>query len=198
MEEEPTSDDPVARFEEVFRIHYGPALAYLRRRTDNAGDAEDLAAATFLAVWRRIDEVPAGPVPRRWILRIAEGQLSNLRRGRRRRGVLLQRLVCQLPRGRQTDVDDIEDPSDEGLAMLAFTRLRRPDQEVLSLITWEDLSRTEAAALLGCSENALNIRLHRARRSLQREYEALSETTKRRRGQGRLGGGAASEGVAGD
>lgn len=45
----------------------------------------------------------------------------------------------------------------------AMARLRAPDQEVLRLIEWDDLSHADAAALLGCSRAVLAVRLRRAR-----------------------------------
>jgi RNA polymerase sigma factor (sigma-70 family) len=40
------------------------------------------------------------------------------------------------------------------------------DREVLLLAAWERLSTAEIASVLGCSENAAALRLHRARRRL--------------------------------
>ena len=48
----------------------------------------------------------------------------------------------------------------------AFRSLAEADREVLALVGWEGLDRGQAAAALGCSRNALRIRLHRARRRL--------------------------------
>jgi RNA polymerase sigma-70 factor (ECF subfamily) len=40
------------------------------------------------------------------------------------------------------------------------------DREVLALIAWEGLDAGQAAQVLGCSRNAVRIRLYRARRKL--------------------------------
>ena len=53
----------------------------------------------------------------------------------------------------------------------AWDRLASKDQEVLRLVTWDELSNEEAAQVLGCSTNALAIRLHRARQHLARYLE---------------------------
>jgi RNA polymerase sigma-70 factor, ECF subfamily len=49
----------------------------------------------------------------------------------------------------------------------ALARLPSAEQELLRLVAWEGLSHREVAAVLGCSENAAAIRLHRARRHLE-------------------------------
>ena len=47
-----------------------------------------------------------------------------------------------------------------------MAKLSPRDQEVLQLIAWEDLDITDAAKVLGCSNTACKVRLHRARRRL--------------------------------
>lgn len=53
----------------------------------------------------------------------------------------------------------------------AIARLREADREVLALVLWERLSHSEVAELLGCSTNAVAVRLHRARARLRRLLE---------------------------
>lgn len=62
------------------------------------------------------------------------------------------------------------DPADEVVdrqaLAAAFNSLAEQDREVLRLICWEGLERTDAARVLGCSAAAFRVRLHRARRRL--------------------------------
>jgi RNA polymerase sigma-70 factor (ECF subfamily) len=51
----------------------------------------------------------------------------------------------------------------------AIERLRPVDREVLELVMWEGLTHAEAAQVLGCSTNAVAVRLHKARKRLQAE-----------------------------
>jgi RNA polymerase sigma-70 factor (ECF subfamily) len=48
----------------------------------------------------------------------------------------------------------------------ALANLAEPDQEVLRLVGWEELTVAEAATVLGCTRTAAAVRLHRARRRL--------------------------------
>ena len=48
----------------------------------------------------------------------------------------------------------------------AMAKLSPRDEEVLQLIAWEDLDIADAATVLGCSNTACKVRLHRARRRL--------------------------------
>ena len=73
-----------------------PLLGYALRRTDNTDDAADVLAETFLAAWRRLDEVPAGDEAKLWLYGTARRVLANHRRGERRRLALADRLKTDL------------------------------------------------------------------------------------------------------
>ena len=53
----------------------------------------------------------------------------------------------------------------------AFSQLSDSDTELLRLVYWENLSRSEIAEVLGLSVNAVNVRYHRA---LERVSGALN------------------------
>ena len=50
------------------------------------------------------------------------------------------------------------------------------DREVLRLIAWEGLESREAAAVFGCSYGAFRVRLHRARRRLEKQLAAAGHS----------------------
>lgn len=155
------------RFEEIYRDNRGPVLAYLLRRTSNSDDAADVLADTFVTAWRRLDDVPPGGEARLWLYGVARRSLANHRRGERRRSVLAGRIRAELavayrapePGGQLADLAD------------ALGSLPEADQELLALVAWERLDHQQIASVLGCSRNAVDVRLHRARRRLS---EALA------------------------
>jgi RNA polymerase sigma factor (sigma-70 family) len=157
------------RFEELYAAHRVPLLGYALRRTDNTDDAADVLAETFLAAWRRLDDVPAGDQARLWLYGTARRVLSNHRRGERRRLALADRL--------RADLAEMYRPPehDGGAADLAaaFRRMPSADQDVLALAGWEGLDAGQIAAVIGCSRNAARIRLHRARRRLAAEIDRV-------------------------
>jgi predicted DNA-binding protein (UPF0251 family) len=51
----------------------------------------------------------------------------------------------------------------------ALDRLSAREREALLLVLWEELSHADAAQVLGCSANAVAIRVHRAKTRLRRE-----------------------------
>lgn len=154
-------------FERFYRQHAAAVLAYLARRCPSAADAHDALAETFLVAWRRPEEVPAGDAGRLWLYGVARRVLSNQRRGERRRGRLAARLRADRQEAVVPGPDEVAG-GDEVLRALA--RLSERDREILLLAAWEGLSHGEIATVLGCSENASAIRVHRARGRLRDAY----------------------------
>jgi RNA polymerase sigma factor (sigma-70 family) len=64
----------------------------------------------------------------------------------------------------------------------ALDRLSVREREALQLVLWEELSHAEAAQVLGCSANAVAIRVHRAKTRLRRELSATELPATKRPG----------------
>ncbi|MEI8407326.1 MULTISPECIES: RNA polymerase sigma factor [unclassified Kribbella] len=160
VHDHPPPDGRRERFEEVFGAHREAVLGYLRRRTDSGHDAADLLADTFLVAWRRLDDVPPGNQTRPWLYGVARRVLANHRRGEGRRHALATKLRQELS---DLETTDAALPDDTPAAR-AFRALPEQDRELLSLVAWEELDTAQIATVLGISNNAVRIRLHRARK----------------------------------
>lgn len=150
-----------SRLEDLFSAHAGAVRAYARRRVDPAA-ADDAVSEVFVIAWRRLDDVPDDALP--WLLGCARNVLAHQSRRFRRDHALLDRLAAEGALGSAVGTD-------RGLAR-ALAQLTANDRELLLLIAWEGLEPGQAARVLGCSRNALAVRLHRARKRLA---AALSE-----------------------
>ena len=153
------ADDRRHAFEAVYAANFGPILGYVLRRTQNADDAADVVAETFLTAWRRLDELPSGDRTRLWLYGVARRVLANHRRGERRRSDLSDRLGAELS-GVHRDPEFTGELASIGAA---FRSLPDADRELLGLVAWECLDNAQIAVVLGCSRNAVRVRLHRAR-----------------------------------
>jgi RNA polymerase sigma factor (sigma-70 family) len=167
VDHDPRSE-ALARFQVAYDAAYGPVSAYIRRRTADQGDAQDALAETFTIAWRRLDELPEPETALPWLYGVARRVLANQRRGNRRRDDLASRLRGQ--RGGGVDVEaEVAASEDRRIVLAAMSRLRNADQEVLRLAVWEELPHRDIAAIVGCAEPAVAVRLHRARSRLARE-----------------------------
>jgi RNA polymerase sigma-70 factor (ECF subfamily) len=160
------TNDRRDRFERCYQQLYAPVSAYVLRRVSSPEAAAEIVAETFLTLWRRLDDAPAGNGLRPWTYGIARRVLANHLRGERRRTALTDRLVTDFARIVQQLPDPAESVTDRALLLAAIAQLSERDQELLRLVAWEGLSNDEIAVVLGVGPAAVRLRLHRARRRL--------------------------------
>lgn len=152
------------RFSRLYREEGRAVLAYALRRVEDREDAADVVAETFLIAWRRFEEVPHGSGAKLWLYAVARRVIANLHRTERRRTRLGRRLAESL----QTDLATHDRAAGEAAEVLrAMAGLGEEDRELLLLVSWDGLSPSQAAQVIGVSSLAARSRLHRARRRLR-------------------------------
>lgn len=157
------------RFESCFREHHARLLAFTMRRLSGREAAEDVVADTFAVAWRRRDCIPDRPLP--WLYAIATNVIADQYRTTRRRHDLGARLAHEA-HAEAPSSDPAESLALRDAFATAFTRLEEHEREVLRLVAWDGLAVGEAAQVLGCSQGAFRVRLHRARRKLAKRLDA--------------------------
>ncbi|GIJ30501.1 siderophore-interacting protein [Micromonospora qiuiae] len=167
-EKEPvTHAEPNERFTALYRTHYRQVYAYAVSRAGRKL-ADDVVGDTFMVAWRRLDAVPAAPLP--WLLGVAR----NVVRERFRDDIRQASLAAELRAWVVEAAGDVADGVAERAAMLAaLAALREDDREALTLTAWQGLSAKDAARVAGCSTATFFVRLHRARKRLE---QAMSDT----------------------
>jgi RNA polymerase sigma factor (sigma-70 family) len=156
------SDD---RFEALYRSSYKAIFGYALRRTDGDLDAvADLVAEVFVVALRRQDAIPVPPQDRPWLYGVARRVLLDHQRRRSRRIRLESRLRTQAALSAAGSGDD--DPSLLRVRA-AMEQLRPADREALQLVAWDGLSHAEAAQVLGCTANAVALRVHKSKARLR-------------------------------
>jgi len=153
------NDKFLDRFEDFFRENYQRLSQYVARRVPVA-QVDDVVAASFVVAWQKFEQTANPSLA--WLLRIASYEVANHRRSLRKwNNVVSLEVVRELSStSTSTDVDGAE-------VVAALGRLSDADQEVLRLIHWDTLTRTEVAEVLRLTPNATNVRYHRALRRLR-------------------------------
>lgn len=162
-----TDDD--TRFGSIYDAHRVALMAYCRRRLPHDA-VDDVLADVFLTAWRRIDQIPSGS-ELVWLYGVARNVAANQQRSFIRRSRLRARV-----QSRRLDAapDTAAVRIDEDHAVLdALATLSEPDQEVLRLRAWEELNSAEIGVVLGISTSAVDMRLSRARRRLERAMSSV-------------------------
>ncbi|HEY2053357.1 MAG TPA: sigma-70 family RNA polymerase sigma factor [Solirubrobacterales bacterium] len=167
------------RFESCFREHHARLLAFAMRRVSGREAAEDVVADTFAVAWRRRDRIPDGPLP--WLYAIAANVIADQYRSTRRRQDLGLRLAHEA-RADASGSDPAESLALRDAFATAFARLEEHEREVLRLVAWDGLEVREGAQVLGCTQGAFRVRLHRARRKLVRQLDAAKPIDQECRG----------------
>ncbi|MDX6742677.1 RNA polymerase sigma factor [Actinocorallia sp. A-T 12471] len=127
---------------------------------------EEVVSETFTIAWKRLADLPPQPLP--WLLGVARNVLrENYRAEMRREEFAAELRERALPP--QADVAD--DVAERQAALRALAALPEDERELLILVSWHGLSPREAAKVVGCSAATFRVRLHRARRRLQRELD---------------------------
>ncbi|WP_402469583.1 RNA polymerase sigma factor [Isoptericola aurantiacus] len=122
---------------------------------------DDVVSETFLAAWRRVEDVPSEPRP--WLFGVARNVLATQVRTHGRWQALGVRLE-QEPRAVQEPLDDVA--TDRTDLRRAWELLGDADREVIALVAWDGLTNIEAAQVLGCRPSTFAVRLNRARKRL--------------------------------
>jgi RNA polymerase sigma-70 factor (ECF subfamily) len=145
----------------------------------NETDAEDAAQDTVIKVYRNLHLFRGEAQFRTWVLSIARNEgLGRLRRMATRREESLDAAADEqtgdytpaiLTSWREVPSDALEQKELGVLLRQAIEGLPEIYRNIVILRDIEEMDIREAAAVLGISEGAVKVRLHRARGLLQRE-----------------------------
>ena len=161
--------------EALFREHHGAVYRAAYRITGNAMDAEDVLQTVFTRLLRREEQPDLSETAGSYLHRAAvNAALDLMRRRKRAKKVDLDEVGDRL-------VDDVQPGPErargnqELKARLreAMSRLSPRQAEIFSLRYLEGLGNLEIAKMLGSSQTAIAVLLHRARHRLQKELGSL-------------------------
>jgi RNA polymerase sigma factor (sigma-70 family) len=170
----PSVDD---LFEAAYRSSGTAVLGYALRRSSSREDALDVVAETFATAWRRRSDLPADPEEvRPWLFGIARRCLANVVRSTDRATRLGARLADCLTGDTVPDPATLHESRVDTAAIRGvLAELSDEDRELVTLIAWEGLTPTQAAAVLGLAPGTARVRLHRARTRLRAALPAPAE-----------------------
>lgn len=166
-------------FERLVREQGGRLLSVARRFLRDEEEARDAVQECFLSAYRALDRFDQGSRLSTWLHRIViNACLMRLRSRRRKPEDPIEDLLPKF----QADGHQVNHPTPEwggsaetllarsetrSIVRQAIDSLPESYRAVLLLRDIEELSTEEAAKSLGVTENAVKIRLHRARQALR-------------------------------
>jgi len=163
-------------FDELVSEYYPKVSLFVQRLSGWDLDEDEIVQEVFLAAWRHVKKYRGDASPLAWLRSIA---LNECRRRYRRLG---------LWKRWKTDVgvkltERTSDPADAPLhtkeradaVRFAIQQLPHLEREVVVLHYLEQQDIEQIAAMLGIRRNAVDARLHRARRRLKPNLQGLVE-----------------------
>lgn len=164
-------------FADLVRGHADRAYAVALRMTGNPSDAQDVAQDALVAAWQHLDGFRGTSSFATWLTRIVINRCHNLRRGHHPTEPLDEEAADALGEAGRAGWSS---PGVEGqvvarqhlaAAQEAILDLPLDQRAALVLTAVVGLPHAETAAVLGISEQAARVRVHRARRALLARME---------------------------
>ena len=157
-------------FEDIVRLHH-PAVARLAHRLlgwrDRDAD-EDIVQEVFLVALQRLNRFRGESSLATWLMGITLNQCRAHRRG----SVMRLRFLRQWWRSPDSASIVADDDTNEQVRA-AVAELPPRDREVIVLFYLEQMPVADIAQLLGMTNNAIDVRLHRARQRLRARLAGL-------------------------
>jgi RNA polymerase sigma factor (sigma-70 family) len=166
-------DGEAEAFEFLYRRVSPNLMGYLLRLTRNRERAEDLLQITFSKIHRARGSYLRGAPVLPWILAIARRSFLDERRSAH---VRTEDLSAD---GSLPELQNEERPLPTELSdalEIAIDRLPETYREAIVLTKITGLSVAEAATVLGATETAVKLRVHRGYNQLRKELEQYSRT----------------------
>jgi RNA polymerase sigma-70 factor (ECF subfamily) len=127
--------------------------------------AEEIVSEVYLTAWRKLADIPQPELP--WLLSVARNVTANQFRATVRQRSIAAELRAWTQAGRPAAPDIADQVTERHAVLAALGTLSAPDRDLLTLVAWHGLTPA-AAGVMGCSTAAYFVRLHRARRRLDR------------------------------
>lgn len=142
-------------------------------------DVEDVAQEVFVRLYHSLDQLRAAEVFEPWLYRLTQNAAYDYLRRAKRRGEMRmsdlseqQVLHADAKAGGKRQMEEDEKTRLRDLVNSLFQNVSEQDRILLTLKEVEGLSLKELEGVYGVNENALKVRLFRARQRVLKAYRA--------------------------
>jgi RNA polymerase sigma-70 factor, ECF subfamily len=171
-------DGDAAAWEPLVLAHQQAVFRLSYLLLGDSDDAEDVAQETFLRAWKYLRRFDATRPLRPWLLSIASNLASNRRRSAGRYVAALMRAFRDEPTSTTMEEKSSQYMQAHDL-WKAVQTLNLPDQQIVYLRYFLDLSVAETAEVLQVADGTVKSRLSRAleklRKIIQHDFPMLLE-----------------------
>jgi RNA polymerase sigma-70 factor, ECF subfamily len=171
--------DP-ARFEALYRKYLAQVYSYAYYELGDHHDAEDATERTFVAALTNLHRFEERARPedgqgastfRVWLFRIARNVVADRQRARYRRPEEGLEAAATLADGADDPAAQVARRDEASAAWRAIERLPGDRRRAIILRFVDEMSTSEIAGVLGRSEGAVRVLIHRGLRSVARDLD---------------------------
>ena len=178
------SGDAVA-FNEIVRLYRGRILGTVYRLIGRPEDVEDVTQDVFVRLYYSLDQLRLPQVFEPWLHRLTVNTTYDYLRKRRRSGGIAmadlseeQVVAADAVESGKRHEEDVEHDKVRQVVGALFENISDEDRILLTLKEIEGLSLKELQEIYEVKENALKVRLFRARKRALKALEGLKEQGK--------------------
>ena len=179
-------DGDGAAFNELVRAYRRRILGTIARLISHPEDVEDVGQEVFLRLYFSLDQLRSAEVFEPWLYRLtANAAYDYLRKRRRRMESRMadlseqQVMLADAQAGGRVDSDDSERKRIRETVDSLLDAVSEEDRVLLTLKEVEGLSLKELGTIYHVNENALKVRLFRARQRVLKAFSAGQKQAKR-------------------
>lgn len=167
-------------FEELVDRHYQSVYRFAYRFLNDPPEAEDITQEVFLRVFRASKTYSPRAKFSTWLYTITKNLCFNELRKKRTVSIVSieDEMIPELPSVDDSTVSKIEEAEVRERVLVAVKSLPPNLRIAVILLKYHGLSYEEVAEILGCTINAVKLRVHRAKNFLARSIGYLSQETK--------------------
>lgn len=173
-----------AAYSQVVQTYRKRILGTIARLIGRPEDVEDVGQEVFLRLYFSLDQLRAPEVFEPWLYRLTvNAAYDYLRRQRRRREARMsdlseqQVVLADAAASSKRDNEDQRHKRTRELLDMLMSSVSEQDRILLTLKEIEGLSLKELEKVYGVNENALKVRLFRARQRVLKVFEASERKT---------------------
>jgi RNA polymerase sigma-70 factor, ECF subfamily len=166
-------------FNQVVQAYRKRILGTIARLISRSEDVEDVGQEVFLRLYDSLDQLRTAEVFEPWLYRLTvNAAYDYLRRQRRRQESRMsdlteqQVMLADAAAGGKRSVEESRRTKVRELVQSLLSKVSEEDRILLTMKEVEGLSLKELERIYGVNENALKVRLFRARQRVLKAFEA--------------------------
>ena len=162
---------PSGEYEKVFQQYYRLIVGTAYRVTGTRADAEDVLQTVFMRLFKRWDQLGLSASPGAYLRRAAVNASLDLLRARSRsKSISIDEMTGEIEdRGSVSAERHRHDAEMRRQLRLAVAKLTENSARVFTLRYLEEYHNKEIASMLGMTQTAVAVVLHRARHKVRQE-----------------------------